>query len=309
MAVLRHLARTASPASVLDGLADDGAVIIDDLVDPTTLSEFRGDMERAAARIDAGTRSRLDTVAAFWGTQTKRFTRLAMRSDAFVDILLDPVLLAVSDALLLPNCSTYWMNTGQMMIIGPGESAQALNRDADNWRTMNRPDGFEVTVGCMIAISDFAEELGATRVVPGSHRWTDFARRPNTDEVTHAVMRAGSGMIYTGRALHGAGANVTTDGWRYGLHVSYVLGWLTPEEAGPLGVDWSTASRFPERAQQLLGWRCYAAGGTDSTRLWTVDYEDVPVGLGLITSTTPTRSTGTRSTDTRSTDTRSTDTA
>ncbi len=290
MPVLRHLACTTSPTDVrdvLEVLDDDGAVIVDDLIDPTTLSEFRGDMERAAARIDAGTRSGLDNVSAFWGPQTKRFTRLAARSAAFVDILLNPVMLAVCDALLLPNCSTYWMNTGQMMIIGPGESAQALHRDADNWRTMNRLDGFEVTISCMFAISEFTDEMGATRVVPGSHRWTDFVRRPDADEVTHAAMHAGSGMIYTGRSLHGAGANVTTGGWRYGLHVSFVLGWLTPEEAGPLGVDWSTASTLPERAQQLLGWRCYAAGGTDSTRLWTVDYEDVPVGLGLIPPGSP----------------------
>ena len=282
MTTLRHLDHTADPAAVMTGLAADGAVIIDDLVDEATLSNFRSDMERSAALIDAGTRSEIETVRSFWGTETKRFTRLASRSNSFVDILLNPILLAVADALLLPNCSTYWMNTGQMMIIGPGEAAQPLHRDADNWRTMNRPNGFEVTVSCMFAITDFSEELGATRVVPGSNRWTDFTRRPKPDEVTQAVMRAGSGMVYTGRTLHGAGSNVTTDGWRYGLHISYVLGWLTPEEAGPLGADWAVASAMPERAQQLLGWRCYAAGGTDSTRLWTVDYEDVPIGLGLI---------------------------
>ena len=36
-----------------------------------------------------------------------------------------------------------------------------------------------------------------------------------------------------------------------------------------------------KRAQQLLGWHCYAAAGEDSTRLWTIDYEDIPVGLHL----------------------------
>ena len=98
-------------------------------------------------------------------------------------------------------------------------------------------------------------------------------------------MKAGSGMLYTGRAIHGGGANVTTDQWRYGLHVSYVLGWLTPEEASPLGADWSTVGSLDERAQQLLGWRSYASDN-DAARLWTVDYEDVPVGLGLVKNTT-----------------------
>ena len=282
MADLLHLRHDTPPADVLGALATHGAVIVDGMLRPELLASFRGDVERAAAGFGAGTRSDQATVRNFWGDETKRFTRLAARSDSFVEILLHPLMLAVADALLLPSCSSYWMNTGQMMIIGPGESEQVLHRDADNWRTMNRPDGFEVTVSCMFAITEFAAAAGATRVVPGSNRWDDFSRRPQPEEIAPAAMSAGSGMIYTGRALHGAGANVTRDVWRFGLHVSYVLGWLTPEEAGPLGVEWSTAAMLPERAQQLLGWRCYAAGGSDSTRLWTVDYEDVPIGLGLL---------------------------
>ena len=278
---LRHVDKTASTADIVRVLDVDGAVIVDQLLDPELLASFRLDMERAASTFGAGSQSDTASVRNFWGESTKRFTRLAWRSRAFVDILLHPTLLGVADALLLPSCNGYWMNTGQMMIIGPGEAAQVLHRDADNWRTMNRPDAFEVTVSCMFAVTDFTTELGATRVVPGSNRWTDFGRRAEPDEVASAEMKAGSGMIYTGRAMHGAGANVTADQWRFGLHVSYVLGWLTPEEAAPLGTDWACVSRLPERAQQLLGWRCYTAGGTDSTRLWTVDYEDVPVGLGL----------------------------
>ena len=281
MPALLHLPHDAPIADVVPVLHRDGAVVIDHMLDQRVLDAFRTDMEVAASSFGAGTRSDDARVQRFWGGATKRFTRLASRSRAFVDIMLHPTLLGVADELLLPHCASYWMNTGQMMIIGPGEAAQVLHRDADNWRTMNRPDGFEVTVSVMLAISDFTADVGATRVVPGSNRWPDFTTRASDDQVVQAVMQAGSGMIYTGRAIHGGGANVTTDQWRYGLHLSYVLGWLTPEEAGPLGTDWATARQFPERARQLLGWNCYAAAGGDSTRLWTVDYEDVPVGLGL----------------------------
>ena len=97
-----------------------------------------------------------------------------------------------------------------------------------------------------------------------------------------AVMPAGAGMIYTGRVLHGGGPNTTTDTNRYGLHLSYVLDWLTPEEAGPLSTDWDRVRSLPERAQRLLGWRSSGNRDRFGARLWTVDYEDVPVGLGLI---------------------------
>lgn len=264
---------------VLAHLATDGGVVVRDFLDADLVARFRADMERHAAALAAGTRAESPAVQAFWGARTIRFTRLAARSASFVEILTHPLFLAVADRLLLPHAADYWMNTGQMMIIGPGERAQVLHRDADNWPDMNRPDGPEVTISCMFAISDFTEDNGATVVVPGSHQWPDFGTRATPAQCTRAVMPAGSGLLYTGRVMHGGGANVTADEWRLGLHLSYVLGWLVPEEAAPLGTPWGHVAGLPERAQRLLGWRCYAE--PRGSRLWTVDYEDVPVGLDL----------------------------
>jgi ectoine hydroxylase-related dioxygenase (phytanoyl-CoA dioxygenase family) len=280
MVALQHVGKDDGVHAVLAALATDGAVIVRDFLEPATLQQFRDDMEAHAAGHHPGSVAENELVRRFWGANTKRFTRLAHRSAAFVDILTDPLYLAVADAVLLPHASDYWMNTGQMMIIGPGERAQWMHRDAENWPTMCAPDGFEVTLSCLFAISDFTSEVGATRVVPGSHLWNDYTRRPLPEEICQAVMPAGSGMIYTGRVLHSGGANETFDEWRYGLHLSYVLGWLTPEEASPLGASWADVAHLPERAQRLLGWRCSGVNETYAARLWTVDYEDVPIGLG-----------------------------
>ena len=207
-------------------------------------------------------------------------SRASRLDRAFFDILGHPGYLEVADRLLLPNCQNYWMNTGQMMILAPGQPAQELHRDAENWWSITRPDGPELTLSAMFALEDFTPENGATHVVPGSHRWDDYERAARPDETTQAAMPAGSGMIYTGRVIHGGGAN-TTENWRWGLHLSFVLGWLTPEEALPLGTSWEHVRDQPERIQQLLGWRSTTVVG-DGGRLWTVDYEDVPVGLGLV---------------------------
>lgn len=282
MVALQYVTKDDGVEAVMAALAHDGAVIVRDFIDAATLQHFRDDMRAHATGHRAGTVADSEMVQRFWGANTKRFTRLAHRSAAFVEILTDPFYLAVADEVLLPHASDYWMNTGQMMIIGPGEKSQVLHRDADNWHTMCTPDpgGFEVTLSCMFAISDFTGEAGATRVVPGSHRWDDYHRRAVPAEVCQATMPAGSGMIYTGRVLHGGGANQTAGEWRYGLHLSYVLGWLTPEEASPLGASWGDVAHLGERAQRLLGWRCSSVNETYAARLWTVDYEDVPVGLG-----------------------------
>ena len=78
-------------------------------------------------------------------------------------------------------------------------------------------------------------------------------------------------MIYSGRTLHGAGHN-TTRSLRYGLHVSFVVGWLRPEEASPLMVSRERAAELPPRARQLLGWGSYYSRG--GGRTWLVDFEE-----------------------------------
>lgn len=250
-------------------------MIVRDLLSADVRSRFTADI---AAMVDGhrtGATTGGERTVEFWGHETKRFTRLGMRSPAFEDILLAPMLQAVSDDLLLPNCDGYWLNTGQMMIIGPGETDQLWHRDAGNWMSLCTPQSPEVTISCMYALSDFTADAGATRVVPGSHKWADYDRAPEPDQVAIAEMSAGDGLIYTGRVIHYGGANVTTDEWRLGLHVSFVLGWLTPEEALPISVPWEAAQHMSEQAQRLLGWKSYG----ERSRLWTVDYEEIGVAL------------------------------
>ena len=172
------------------------------------------------------------------------------------------------------------MNTGQMMIVMPGGNPQYMHRDSDDWPTMNTPTTPVCQVSCMFALSDFTAENGATRVVPGSHKCANYSREATEDEITQAVMPLGSGMIYTGKVLHSAGANRTKNEARFGLHMSYIYGWLTPEEAGCLGVTEERAKTLTPQQQRLLGYRCYDGSDLNGGRLWTVDYEDVPTGLG-----------------------------
>lgn len=277
---VEELEATAGTAEVLEVLATAGGVIVHDLVPPEVLVALRSDLDEIAEGRPVGTGAPSAALQRFWGERTMRFTQLPARSPAFRQVLRNPNLHAVAQALLLPHCTSYWLNTGQAIFLAPGQSAQQLHRDADNWSRINRPDGPEITVSCMLAIDDFTAANGATRVVPGSHRWSDFERLPGgSDPMAQAVMPAGSGLIYTGRVLHGGGENHSA-AWRRGLHLSFVLGWLTPEEAVPLAVPWATVRDAPAQVQQLLGWRSTTLSDGGG-RLWTVDYEDVPVGLGL----------------------------
>ena len=269
-----------SLTEILAVLAQDGGVIVHNMLSPQVVANLLKELAPQSETSQVGPKSDNENVNHFWGQQTKRFTRLAQRSQTFADeVLVHPTLIGVADELLKPSCASYWMNTGQMMIVMPGGAPQYMHRDTDDWPAMCSPTAPPCQISCMFALSDFTAENGATRVAPGSHLWSDYSRQAADDEITQAVMPAGSGMIYLGKTLHSAGANKTENEPRFGMHLSYVLGWLTPEEAGCLGVTEDRAKTFTKQQQQLLGYRCYDASDLNGGRLWTVDYEDVPVGL------------------------------
>ena len=102
----------------------------------------------------------------------------------------------------------------------------------------------------MWAMTDFTADNGATRLVPGSHRWRDD-REPLPEEIATAEMSVGSVLIYTGNTLHGPGANRSND-TRGGLALHYTLGWLRQEENQYLVMTPEAAARLPKRLQELM---------------------------------------------------------
>ena len=274
MAELQVLERDAPLADVMAAYDADGGVIVRDLLSDDARLAIVDDLSAGLEDIAPGSKSGMDLWETFHGRNTVRFCGLAARSRAFVDhALLNPVFTAVTDELLLANGADYWLNTGQVMAIGPGEPAQYLHRDENNWPEAVAADR-EITVSCLFALSDFTRENGATVIVAGSQRRPPGLVRgaeASPDEIAYAEMPAGSGLIYSGKVIHGAGGN-TTENWRYGMHVSFVVGWLRPEEASPLVVDRDRAASLPERARELLGWGSYHSEG--GGRTWLVDFED-----------------------------------
>jgi ectoine hydroxylase-related dioxygenase (phytanoyl-CoA dioxygenase family) len=272
---------TAPIGEILGVMERDGAVIVANLLSSDLVQRLRNDLDTVTQNMHVGTRSGDPIVEKFWGTNTKRFGRLAQRSSAFIEVLTHPLMTAISNELLLDNAVDWWLNSAQMMVIGPGENAQVLHRDVNNWPFFETPESPEVTVSWMLALGEFTKENGATNVVPGSHLWSDFSDRSCDHLVEHAEMAPGSGLLYAGRTLHGGGANTSVDNWRMGMHVSHVVGWLTPEEALPIANPWEIVGKFSPEVQRRLGWRCYEADSVNSGRLWTIDSEDVVLGMGL----------------------------
>jgi ectoine hydroxylase-related dioxygenase (phytanoyl-CoA dioxygenase family) len=271
-AKLVTLAPDAPIEDALKLVESDGGVIIRDFLSRDLLGRLRTELHPFVEAGTPGSKESDQLWNVFHGARTKRFCGLAAKSRAFVELLMNPALKAYADYFLLPRCGSYWLNTGQMMVIGPREPAQILHRDSSNWPHFPWPAP-EVTVSCMFALNDFELENGATQVAPGSHRWNKPNRAPTAPEITQAVMPAGSVLLYGGNVIHAAGENRTADRWRWGMHLSWVLGWLRPEECHYLAVPIDIARKLPERVQQMLGYHSYHPSGFGG-RLGLVDFEE-----------------------------------
>jgi ectoine hydroxylase-related dioxygenase (phytanoyl-CoA dioxygenase family) len=258
-ATLRHFAVDAPQIDIAKGLGEDGAVVVDALLDADTLARVNDELE---AYVDAADpeRSHLNpAIAGFFGTKTRHVAALASKSRTFAtDVMCHPLMLAICDELLLPSCAEYVLNLGHVIDRGPGAEAQLTHRDEAVWVHVPRPAPI-LQVASMIALGDFTADNGATRIVPGSHLWEDPFRQPEPDEFAEAVMPAGSAVIYLGWTIHGAGANRTADVWRRGLHMSYLVGWLRTEENNVLATPPELARGLPRRAQALLGYGVHDA--------------------------------------------------
>ena len=111
--------------------------------------------------------------------------------------------------LLAPISPTIILNDGEVIDVGPGESAQPLHRDDDAWNFAH-PDG-PMMMNTIAALVDIAPEMGGTLVVPGSHRW-DVDRTPAADEIAACTLPAGSCLVFRGDTLHAGGPTPPTTG-------------------------------------------------------------------------------------------------
>ncbi|HXQ90904.1 MAG TPA: phytanoyl-CoA dioxygenase family protein [Acidimicrobiales bacterium] len=230
---------TTSVDDVVAALDEHGYAVVENLLPAPQLEAARQDMRRVLAGTPGGRNL-------FEGAYTKRVYALFAKTRAFDGPATDPLVLGVLDRVL-GHCQ---LSAPTGIEIGPGEVAQILHHD-DAIYPLPRPHD-EVVLNTMWALDDFTEANGATRVVPGSHRWVHD--KPDADTPTVAAeMPAGSVLFYLGSLWHGGGAN-TTDRARLGVILEYLASWLRPQENHFLAVPGTLVAQLPERLQELLGY-------------------------------------------------------
>jgi ectoine hydroxylase-related dioxygenase (phytanoyl-CoA dioxygenase family) len=223
-------------------LDEQGCAVVEGLRDDDEVAAERAELERLLTTTPTGRNG-------FEGFHTQRVYNLFGKTRAYDGLALHPLLTGVLDRLL----EHYQLSAPVGLQIGPGEVAQVLHYD-DGVYPLPWPHR-QVVLNTMWALCDYTEANGATRLIPGSHRW-DRSRTPSVDETVGADMPAGSVLVYPGTLWHGGGAN-TTDRPRPGILMEYVAAWLRPQETHLLGVPPEVVRSLPAELQELLGYNVY----------------------------------------------------
>ena len=243
--------RAPSAADVLDAVEADGACIVEDLLEPAFCDRLLGDFRPHLGDMPWGV-DELGYRNEFYGAQTKRLHGLFSKSDAMTDVLTHPLLLACAEQLFVADglARDVRLSNTELMVLGRGQGNQVFHTDASSWRRVQRAEAGEILISANIALTDFRATNGATRVVPGSHRWPE-GREPKDAEVCRAEMPKGAALIYSGNVIHSGGASEEAEA-RVGLYLGYIPSWLRPIENQLVTNTPDDVHALPDAAKRLL---------------------------------------------------------
>ncbi len=248
MASVKTVRADVSVDQVLETIDQDGAIILEGATSGELLARANTELGPFIAQGRTGRNE-------FGGYRTKRIGALIARSPACRQLALDPRINAICSEFLKPFCDGYQLHFTQAVSIGPDEQGQMLHRDRGVWGGyISRK--IETQLSTIWAANNFNHANGATRVVPGSHKWP-ADRKPEPHEIASAEMSAGSVLVYTGSVIHGGGANETTSN-RIGILLHYAPNWLRQEENQYLSCPPDIARTLSPELRALIG---YTKGG------------------------------------------------
>ncbi len=230
----------------LERIDVDGYTILPNAIEPDLVDEIDEVLLKLERQLDAVPASNL-----FEGLHTIRIYNLLVHGSTFEQIPVHPHVLPVVEGVLDPGLLISSLSS---IAIGPDEQAQPIHAD-DQLIPLARPH-VPIICNTMWAITDFTEENGATRLVPGSHLRDEAPNPLEQYDTIAAEMEKGSVLVWVGSLWHGGGAN-RTDQRRVGIAMNYCAGYIRQQENQQLGVPPALVKTFPRRLQELIGYSVY----------------------------------------------------
>jgi len=227
-------------------IARDGFSIIEDAIAPEIVERLVDAIDRLHHELPIVPAQNI-----FEGTQTLRVYNLLARGKVFEEVPVHPCILPVIEKVLDAGCLVSSLSS---ITILAGEQAQPIHAD-DQLIPLPKP---HVALVCntMWALTDFTEDNGATRLVPGTHLRDRSPEFGEPHETIGATMKRGSVLVWNGSLWHGGGENRTAER-RMGLAMNYCAGWMRQQENQQLGIPLEVARGFSARLRKLAGFGLY----------------------------------------------------
>src|ERR1700722_12086719 len=227
-------------------IAERGWTVIEDAIETSLVDGLTAGLDRLERELGAEPADN-----SFEGRQTLRVYNLLVHGEIWWQVPVHPAVLAVVEDVLDRGCLISSLSS---INIGPGETAQPIHAD-DQLIPIPKPHPPTVC-NTMWALTDFTEDNGATRIIPGSHTASESPDLVTVYASIPAEMSKGSVLVGHGSLWHGGGANKTSSR-RVGIAMNYCAGYIRQQENQQLGIPTATVRSFPHRLQQLVGYGIY----------------------------------------------------
>lgn len=227
----------------VEALAEHGYTVMAGAIEPDLITALRGALDAVERERGGGYGQ-----SRFEGYQTVRIYNLLNHGEVFWQVPLHDTVLAVAERVLDPELL---LSSLSSITLGPDQQAQPLHEDTQQI-PLQRPRP-PIALNAMWALSEFTEANGATRIIPGSHRYDSPPPFGVELPTVPAEMPAGSIMLFDSQLWHAGGTN-RTSARRYALSCYYCAGWVRQQENQLLGIAQETAARMPRRLQEMLGY-------------------------------------------------------
>ena len=220
----------------------DGYSVVENAIDEDWLGALTADLERLERELGI-----VPADNPFEGSRTVRIYNLLVHGATFERMPVNDNVLPIVERVLDRGCLISSLSS---ISICADETPQPIHAD-DQLIPIPKPH-VPIVCNTMWAITDFTNENGATRIVPGSHLYDHSPDYGRDYDSVPAEMGRGSVLVYHGSLWHGGGRN-RTDTRRVGIAANYCAGYIRQQENQQLGIPRAIAAKFEPRLQELVG--------------------------------------------------------
>ncbi|RHZ53588.1 phytanoyl-CoA dioxygenase family protein [Aspergillus thermomutatus] len=232
---------------------DDGAAIVEGLFSADVIQRFNQELDPYA-------KAAVDGVHTMYNfrvpAHSKYVAGLPTISKTFRHEILNSPTLHDLCRSTFKATGDYWLTASFLRELSQGHAAQDYHRDESTHPLLRhqKPEAPPITLSIIIALTDFTEANGATRVILGSHRWPEIGT-PSDDQAVRAVMKAGDVLAVRQGVVHAGGEHRGQSAQPRRAVLAYFGSCqLTPFETH-MAMPRELVESMTPLAQQMIGWR------------------------------------------------------